>query len=73
MSNDFIEQYEDAIPSELCADLIAAFEAHPGKRAGATGAGVDVDKKNSLDLMLDHHPELNDLKQTLLQLSLIHI
>ena len=73
MYRDFIEHYENAIPEQLCEDLIAAFERHPGKQAGATGAGVDVHKKNSLDLMLDHHSDLNVLKQTLLRHTFAHI
>ncbi|MDB2385981.1 2OG-Fe(II) oxygenase [Shewanella sp.] len=67
---DFIEIYPQAIPDELCDELIAAFEQHPGVLAGQTGAGVDTTKKHSQDLMLDSHDDLSALKNRLLKHTL---
>lgn len=63
---DFIEVYPNALPNQLCDELIHAFDNHKGVFQGRTGAGVDVAKKNSRDLMLDAHPELSALKSSLI-------
>ena len=62
---DFIEIYPNALPDELCDQLITAL-------AGSTGGGVDVDKKLSRDLMLDSHDDLSALKNSLLGYTLSH-
>ena len=51
---DFIEQVDNALPAELCDELISKFEAHPEKRAGSTGSGVDPARKLSLDVTIDN-------------------
>ena len=63
---DFIEVYPKTIPDELCDQLISTINSHNGAYQGKTGGGVDVTKKNSTDLMLDAHPELNGLRNSLL-------
>ncbi|MGL5391092.1 MAG: 2OG-Fe(II) oxygenase [Shewanella sp.] len=63
---DFIEVYPNALPVEFCDRLIAAFERHPGVREGQTGNGVDLEKKISRDLTIDHFADLQPLKQELL-------
>ncbi|MGL4612584.1 MAG: 2OG-Fe(II) oxygenase [Shewanella sp.] len=63
---DFIEVYPNALPEELCDRLIATFERHPGVMDGQTGNGVDLEKKISRDLTLDHFADLESLKQELL-------
>ncbi len=67
---DFIETYPDAIPAELCNELLHCFDSHPGVSAGSTGGGVDDSKKRSLDLMLDAHQDLATLKNKLLGYTL---
>ncbi|WP_299811256.1 2OG-Fe(II) oxygenase [uncultured Shewanella sp.] len=69
---DFIEIYPDAIPAEFCDELINSFNRHSGVSAGSTGGGVDESKKRSLDLMLDSHSDLSELKNKLLSYTLIH-
>jgi len=63
---DFIEVYPNALPDELCEKLIQAFENHSGVTDGRTGHGVDIEKKNSRDLMLDNFDDLQPLKNELL-------
>ncbi|QQX82020.1 2OG-Fe(II) oxygenase [Shewanella sp. KX20019] len=67
---DFIEIYPNALPDDLCDQLVHAFEQHPGVLAGSTGGGVDTEKKLSRDLMLDSYDDLASLKNTLLQYTL---
>ncbi|MBV7317219.1 2OG-Fe(II) oxygenase [Shewanella sp. NIFS-20-20] len=55
---DFIEVYPNALPDKFCDRLIDIFEHHQGVKPGQTGQGVDKQKKDSLDLMLDAHQEL---------------
>lgn len=69
---DFIEVYPNALPAAFCDLLISTFDQHPGVNEGRTGAGVDKTKKISLDLTLDSHPELRDIKSQLLQHTLEH-
>lgn len=66
-SADFIEVYPNALPLELCDRLVKTFEKHQGVYQGRTGGGIDLNKKNSHDLMLDEHPELSSLKSELMQ------
>lgn len=66
---DFIEIIPNALPDEFCDQLINAFEQHPGVLAGRTGHGVDTTKKNSLDLTLDQHDDLAELKGQLLKFT----
>ncbi len=63
---DFIEVYPNALPDELCKKLIQTFEHHKGVTEGKTGHGVDTEKKNSRDLMLDNFDDLQPLKNELL-------
>ena len=65
-TDDFIGIYQNAIPNDLCDQLIKQVNNHKGAYQGKTGDGVDLDKKNSTDLMLDSHPELNDVRNELL-------
>ncbi|MGI2260332.1 2OG-Fe(II) oxygenase [Shewanella sp. GXUN23E] len=67
---DFIEVYPNALPDAFCDRLIATFEQHPGVTDGHTGHGVDKEKKNSQDLMLDAHRDLDALRNELLQYTL---
>ncbi|PCO05341.1 proline hydroxylase [Microbulbifer flavimaris] len=45
-------QFDDALPGDYCEHLIRRFHEAPEKRAGRTGSGVDLNKKNSSDLYL---------------------
>jgi len=66
---DFIEVYPNVLPDQFCDELIDIFESHNGVYQGRTGGGVDTTKKNSQDLMLDAHPELNAHRDKLLNYS----
>lgn len=62
MTRDFIEVYDDALPAELCREIIDRFEASPHKARGRTGHGVDLAKKRSSDLTLSLHEEWAELQ-----------
>ena len=62
---DFIFTCDNALPADLCAELISRFEAHADKRPGATGSGVDPAKKLSLDLSIDQVPAFRECVQRL--------
>ncbi|CUS48712.1 MAG: 2OG-Fe(II) oxygenase superfamily [Idiomarinaceae bacterium HL-53] len=59
--SDFIGIYDNALPDELCEELIAVFESSPHLVEGKTGHGVEKDKKVSHDLYLDQHAEYQSL------------
>ena len=46
----FIQIYENAVAKKFCNDCIAKFEKSPNKQQGSTGNGVDIVKKNSMDI-----------------------
>ncbi|MDO6680407.1 MULTISPECIES: 2OG-Fe(II) oxygenase [unclassified Shewanella] len=69
---DFIDVIPNAISDDLCDRLRNAFDNHSGVTEGKTGQGVDRNKKRSLDLTLDLHNNLTQLKNELLQLTLTH-
>lgn len=69
--NHFVIEFKNAIPSESCKNLISKFNLDPNHHAGRTGSGVDIEKKNSLDLaiarMPNWQPEVEQLNQTIFQ------
>ena len=67
---DFILTRDNAFPADLCDEFISRFEAHPVKRPGATGSGVDPAKKFSLDLDIDQVPAFRECGQKLVNLLL---
>lgn len=58
--SDFIATYDDWMPSDLCSRIIQQFDAGP-QFQGQTGQGVDLQKKNSLDLTISGKPEWQQL------------
>ncbi len=63
--DDFIEVYDNALPPELCAEILQRFEASPHVGRGVTGNGVDVEKKDSYDLTITNFPDWRDINQKL--------
>ncbi|MDK2125977.1 2OG-Fe(II) oxygenase [Parachitinimonas caeni] len=63
--DDFIEVYDNALPPELCAEILQRFEASPHVGRGVTGNGVDVEKKDSYDLTITNFPDWRDISQKL--------
>ncbi|WNG32412.1 2OG-Fe(II) oxygenase [Archangium minus] len=63
---DFIEVHDGVLSPALCQEIIQLFEKSPHKHRGQTGGGVDLAKKDSYDLLLNTHPEYQDLLRRLL-------
>ncbi|QRK10832.1 2OG-Fe(II) oxygenase [Archangium violaceum] len=63
---DFIEVHDGVLSPALCQEIIQLFEKSPHKHRGQTGGGVDLSKKDSHDLLLNAHPEYQDLLRRLL-------
>ncbi|MBT8141426.1 MAG: 2OG-Fe(II) oxygenase [Gammaproteobacteria bacterium] len=55
--NNFIGIYPDCLNAEFCQTLINKFDSDSRTYQGQTGQGVDANKKDSLDLMLDPHQD----------------
>lgn len=70
-NKNFIGVYPDFLSNDFCNELISKFENDQRKFQGQTGQGVDTQKKDSSDLMLDPltdwHPELASVHQVTLQ------
>ena len=64
---DFIEVYDDALPSQACAALVAQFEASGAAVPGSVGGGVHRDLKDSDDITISGKPEWRDAELLLNQ------
>ncbi len=60
MSEEFIEVYDDALPTVDCKALIDRFESSDRRTRGATGSGVDTGLKDSWDITISNFPEWKD-------------
>lgn len=66
--NTFIYEVEDALPAELCDEMVARFEASPEQQVdGRIGQGVDVEQsiKRSTDLRISGREEWKDIDNAL--------
>ncbi|HYO55197.1 2OG-Fe(II) oxygenase [Archangium sp.] len=63
---DFIEVHDGVLEPRMCQDILQLFEKSPHVQRGQTGHGVDLKKKDSYDLILNHHPEYEGLLRVLL-------
>lgn len=59
---DFIEVYADALPAEVCGQIIDRMKT-AALAPGQTGGGVFPELKNSRDLAIDTQPEWQAIKQ----------
>ena len=59
IGQDFIEVIDDALPLELCNQIIEAFDKSPNKTPGKTGGGVDPERKKVLTFRLASKPNLH--------------
>jgi hypothetical protein len=62
---DFIEVYEDALAPELCARIVAAFEASGAAVPGRVGGGVLPELKDSRDIQVSGKPEWQEVEAAL--------
>jgi hypothetical protein len=69
---DFIYSRDNALPDDLCDELIRRFEDHPDKRPGPTGSGVDPTRKLSLDITIDQIESFRESGQRLVDQTLGH-
>ncbi|KAA3644399.1 MAG: 2OG-Fe(II) oxygenase [Proteobacteria bacterium] len=68
---DFMGVYDNALTTEFCQHCIQKFTESNNAKQGQTGHGVDLTKKNSMDLMLNQQSswqsELNTIHQAVLE------
>ena len=74
MSKEFFSVFQNAISAETCSEIIRRFEASPDKQPGRVGDGsadgsIVPEIKKTTELILDGHPEWEDV-MTLLKQSL---
>jgi hypothetical protein len=62
---DFIEVYDDVLPRETCAWLIANFEASGAALPGRVGGGVLSELKDSRDIGISGKPEWREAEAAL--------
>ena len=68
--NTFIYEVEDALPAELCDEMVARFEASPEQQVdGRIGQGIEVEQsiKRSTDLRISGRDEWKDIDSALFQ------
>ncbi len=62
---DFIEVYDNALPPEVCAQLVRAFEASGAAVPGQVGGGVLPELKDSRDIQITGKPEWREANNAL--------
>jgi len=62
---DFIEVYEDVLSREVCAQLIAGFDASGAATPGRVGGGVLPELKDSRDIQISGKPEWREAETAL--------
>ena len=63
--SDFIEIYDGALSRDICAQLVAAFEASGAAVPGRVGGGVLPELKDSRDIQISGQPEWRDAENAL--------
>jgi hypothetical protein len=63
--SDFIEIYEGALTRQVCAQLVAAFEASGAAVPGRVGGGVLPELKDSRDIQISGQPEWREAENAL--------
>ncbi len=64
-ARDFIETYDDALPPDTCAAIVARLRASDALTAGKVGGGVFPELKHSRDLALAGRADWADVEQAL--------
>lgn len=60
-NTDFISVIDNALPPELCQQIIDIFETSEHLAPGETGGGVDTSKKRSTDVSISRHTEFKEI------------
>lgn len=61
--SDFVEIYDDVLEPAFCKKMMGLFDASPHLIQGRAGGIVDLEKKRSVDLILNDHPEYQEVLQ----------
>ena len=69
---DFIYINNNSISPEICSDIITLFENDKRQHPGTTSHGVDVEYKNTTDLLMIHGDPLLDKINKLLAKELTY-
>jgi hypothetical protein len=64
-THDFIEVYDNALPRDTCAQLVAAFEASGAAVPGRVGGGVLPELKDSRDIQITGNPDWREAENAL--------
>lgn len=62
-TEDFIRIIDNALPQQLCTEIIQIFDNSPNVQQGKTGGGVDKQKKDSQDISIQRHKEFSPIFQ----------
>jgi len=67
---DFIGIYDDILSPQFCQQVIDKFEKSKKKKPGAVGHGVDISKKDSMDIQITPLKEWEKENQVIAQATL---
>ena len=62
-NEDFIRVVDNALPDQLCNQIIDIFDNSSHVKQGQTGGGVDTNKKNSMDVSIQRNDEFKPIFQ----------
>lgn len=72
-ASDFIKVIDEALPPQLCKQIIDIFDSSKHLQEGRTGGGVDKSKKNSTDVSIQRHPEFAPIQQAVFAATSQHL
>ena len=61
LTDPFIWVYNDVVPKGKCQEIIERFENDNNHHQGITGRGLDLESKNSLDLLISRLDDWKDI------------
>ena len=71
--SDFIRIIDNALSAELCGEIVKIFNSSQHLSQGQTGGGIDLTKKNSLDVSIQRHPEFSPILKSVMTATSEHL
>lgn len=73
VTRDFIRVIDNSIPHALCDQIVDIFNTSPNLQQGKTGGGIDLTKKNSMDVSIQRHPEFEPIFKAVNDITAKHL
>lgn len=72
-THEFIRVIDNALTAKLCDQIVDIFNKSPNVKQGHTGGGVDLKKKNSMDVSIQRNKEFEPIYQAVNKATSEHL